>query len=66
MSVSVGDYVQVSSSMQDVRQLQRGHGEWSDAMKHVRKALVGSHRLELNSRIMVPVINEELTCVMCA
>lgn len=34
-SITVGSIVKVNGDIQFVRQLQRGHGEWADAMEQV-------------------------------
>lgn len=34
---SIGDFVQVSSDLDQVQSSQRGHGEWADAMLSVSK-----------------------------
>ena len=38
-TLNIGDMVQVAAQENNVKQLQRGHGEWADSMKQVNSSV---------------------------
>lgn len=52
---NVGDLVTIINNMAKVKQLQKGHGEWIDTMKHVRESTTMMIRA-----ILVVIFNDNL------